>query len=306
MNTLYTHANPNKHTKHGIVLAIVSNLLFAVFYLYSGWLAPMTGTDVFVWRVLTMWFAIVVWIVVSGQWAGVKNELTHIATHPKKLTTLLLGTPIMLSQMWLFMWAPVNGQGVEVAMGYFLYPLVMVLFGCVFFKEQLNATKCLAVVLAAIGVLLALLDGGGLSWATFWVCGTFPIYYVLRRSLPLRPLGGLLVDSTIFLPLGLAYLWLYPDAKAVLFNPVVFAKVFGLGAISLVAFMANLRAIKLLPVSIFGMLSYLEPLLLFVLAITILGEPLDLNSLFSYGLIALGIACLIADGAIKKQPKTKS
>lgn len=300
MTTLYTHA------KHGIALAIASNLLFAVFYVYSDWLAPMTGTEVFVWRVLTMWCAIVFWLLASGQWQGIKDELKPILISPKQLMALLLGVPIMLSQMWLFMWAPVNGQGVEVAMGYFLYPLVMVLFGCVFFKERLNAPKRLAVTLAAMGVLLALVDGGGLSWATFWVCGTFPIYYVLRRSLPLRPLGGLLVDSTLFLPLGLGYLWLYSKTQSVLLSPIVFAKVFGLGAISLVAFMANLRAIKLLPVSIFGMLSYLEPLLLFVLAITILGEPLDLNSLFSYGLIALGIACLIADGAIKKQPKTKS
>lgn len=261
----------------------------------------MTGTDVFVWRVLTMWCAIVVWIVASGQWQGIKSEVAFLAKTPKKLAILLLGTPIMLSQMWLFMWAPVNGQGVEVAMGYFLYPLVMVLFGCVFFKEKLNPLKRLAVALAAIGVLLALVDGGGLSWATFWVCITFPIYYVLRRSLPLRPLGGLLVDSTIFLPLGLAYLLLYPDTRQVLLNPVVLAKVFGLGAISLVAFMANLRAIKLLPVSMFGMLSYLEPLLLFVLAVTILGEPLDLNSLASYGLIAMAIGCLIVNAMITKK-----
>lgn len=280
----------------GIGLALVSNVLFAVFYLYSGWLAPMTGTDVFVWRVMTMWLSIMICLVMTKQMRPVINELSQIAHNKKQLAWLLLSAPIMLSQMWLFMWAPLNEQGVEVAIGYFLFPLVMVLFGRMFFQEKLLGLKKWAVTFASVGVLIEIFNGGSLSWATFWVCGTFPIYYIMRRQLPLRPIGGLLVDSTLFLPLGILYFCYYNDAFSYIYDPIMTIKAFGLGAISLMAFMANLRAIKLLPVSLFGMLSYLEPLLLFILAITLLGEPLNLKSLVSYGLIAMGIACLIING----------
>lgn len=299
MSLNYTTPNPN--LKVGIMLAITSNVLFAIFYLYSGWLAPMTGTDVFVWRVMTMWLSIMICLMMTKQMRPVINELSQIAHNKKQLAWLLLSAPIMLSQMWLFMWAPLNEQGVEVAIGYFLFPLVMVLFGRVLFQEKLVGLKKWAVIFATLGVIIEIFNGGSLSWATFWVCGTFPIYYIMRRQLSLRPIGGLLVDSTLFLPLGILYFCYYNDAFSYIYDPIMTIKAFGLGAISLFAFMANLRAIKLLPVSLFGMLSYLEPLLLFILAITLLGEPLNLKSLASYGLISIGIMCLIINGIQHKK-----
>lgn len=295
------YTTPNTNLNAGIMLAITSNVLFAIFYLYSGWLAPMTGTDVFVWRVMTMWASIMIWLIATKQLRPVIDELSAIARNKKHLVCLLLSVPIMLSQMWLFMWAPLNEQGVEVAIGYFLFPLVMVLFGRVLFQEKLLGLKKWAVIFATLGVIIEIFNGGSLSWATFWVCGTFPIYYIMRRQLTLRPIGGLLVDATLFLPLGILYFCYYNDAFAYIFDPIMTIKAFGLGAISLFAFMANLRAIKLLPVSLFGMLSYLEPLLLFILAITLLGEPLELKSLVSYGLIAVGIGCLIVNGIKNKK-----
>ena len=47
----------------------------------------------------------------------------------KRWMLFLLGTLDAGSQFWLFMWAPVNGEGVNIAMGYFLFPLVMALLG---------------------------------------------------------------------------------------------------------------------------------------------------------------------------------
>lgn len=37
----------------------------------------------------------------------------------------------------------------------------------------------------------------------------------------------------------------------------------------------NLKANQLLPVAVFGMLSYLEPVLLFIVSIVWLGEPVQ-------------------------------
>ncbi len=281
----------------GVALAIISNVLFGTFYVYGAWLAPMTGTQVFVWRLLAMFAVVVVYLLASGQHTLVMNDLKAI--HQKNQWLIFLApTPIMLSQLWLFMWAPLNNEGVAVAMGYFLFPLVMVLAGVVVFGERLSALQKLATTLAAIGVAMELVQGGSLSWATFWVCLTYPIYYIMRRRQGVRAITGLFVDCAMFLPMGVAYLVYDSQLLYATISSFAIFKVLGLGALSVLAFMANLQAVRLLPVSLFGMLSYLEPLLLFLVAIVFLGEPLTMQMLLSYGLIWLGIMCLIVHGVL--------
>lgn len=285
----------------GVFLALLSNLLFASFYPYSGWLAPLSGTDVFVWRVILMCAVIFLYLLLSGQWSVVLADLRSYAKQ-KQLIWLVAPTPIMLSQMWLFMWAPLNGEGVAVAMGYFLLPLVLVLVGC-WLGEQLAGLQKLAVLLAGIGVGAEILQGGSLSWATFWVCLTYPVYYVVRRKQGVRAVTGLFVDTLVFLPIGLTLLLMKPSLTTQIDGVFMMLKVFGLGALSVAAFLANLQAMRMLPMSLFGMLSYLEPLLLFVVAITLLGEPVTGQMLFSYGFIWLGIVCLLVQGVVATRKK---
>ncbi|WP_227511693.1 EamA family transporter [Psychrobacter sp. ENNN9_III] len=135
----------------GVALAVLSNLLFGVLYAYSSFLAPLSGTQVFIWRMLAMWTALVGYLMVSGRLGRHVEKLKSLRS-VKQWAWLLLPTPIFLSQFWLFMWAPVNGQGVQTAMGYFLFPLMMVVFGCVLFGEKLSRLQWLAVAFAALGV----------------------------------------------------------------------------------------------------------------------------------------------------------
>lgn len=283
----------------GIAMAILSNILFAVLYAYGKWLAPLSGTQVFLWRMVMMWVCLAVVLVLTGKIWQVKDELSQIGTL-KNWLYFVIPTPILASQLWLFMWAPLHGQGVQVAMGYFLFPLAMVLSGWLVFREKLSSLQKLAAFLAAAGVMTEILRTGSVSWATLWVCGTYPIYYVMRRKVAVGALTGLFFDVSIIAPVCLAYL-LMTDIATVGTSSVLLLKVLGLGAISVLAIFSNVEASRLLPVSVFGMLSYLEPLLLFVLAMTVLGSVVTPAMLLGYGLIWAGIACLIAQGILTKK-----
>lgn len=281
----------------GVMLAVLSNLLFGVLYAYSSFLAPLSGTQVFIWRMLAMWAALMGFLTLSGRLGHHINKLRTLGSI-KNWALLLLPTPIFLSQLWLFMWAPVNGQGVQTAMGYFLFPLMMVLFGCVLFGEKLSRLQWLAVGFAALGVGSEMVRTQSVSWATLWVCGTYPIYYILRRVQGVEAMTGLLVDLTLFAPIALMYLFfLEPSSLGLVAGSGFFIlMLIGLGIISVLAMTTNLEASRMLPVNVFGMMSYIEPALMFVLAVTILGNPFELAMVYSYGFIWLGIAFLIAHG----------
>ncbi|WP_296190814.1 MULTISPECIES: EamA family transporter RarD [unclassified Psychrobacter] len=281
----------------GVALAILSNLLFGVLYAYSSFLAPLSGTQVFIWRMLAMWAALIGYLLISGRLGLHLDKLKALCT-VKQWAWLLLPTPIFLSQFWLFMWAPVNGQGVQTAMGYFLFPLMMVVFGCVLFGEKLSRLQWLAVGFAAVGVGSEIVRTQSVSWATLWVCGTYPIYYILRRLQGIGAITGLLVDLTIFAPFAVAYLlFVAPSSLGLVGSSSFFIMMLaGLGMLSVLAMKTNVDASQMLPVNVYGMMSYIEPALLFILAITVLGNPFESSMIYSYGLIWLGIICLIAHG----------
>ncbi|OAU97357.1 EamA family transporter RarD [Moraxella catarrhalis] len=285
----------------GVILAALSNVLFGVLYAYSKWMAPLTGTQVFFWRMVMMWLCMAAFLVMTGKMAQVKSDLQAIRG-AKSWVYLLLPTPILASQLWLFMWAPVNGQSIQVSMGYFLFPLTMVVAGFLVFRERLTKLQTLAVALAAAGVSVEIWRTSGISWATLWVCGTYPIYYVMRRLLGVRALSGLFVDLSIIAPICLAGI-LMSDAAMVTSSGTLLIKALGLGAISVLAMATNIEASRLLPVSLFGMLSYLEPVLLFILSITILGSVFSLGMLVSYGLIWAAVVCLIIQGLFANRQK---
>lgn len=246
---------------------------------------------------LAMWAALIGYLLISGRLGLHLDKLKALRT-VKHWAWLLLPTPIFLSQFWLFMWAPVNGQGVQTAMGYFLFPLMMVVFGCVLFGEKLSRLQWLAVGFAAVGVGSEIVRTQSVSWATLWVCGTYPVYYILRRLQGIGAITGLLVDLTIFAPFAVAYLlFVAPSSLGLVGSSSFFIMMLaGLGMLSVLAMKTNVDASQMLPVNVYGMMSYIEPALLFILAITVLGNPFESAMIYSYGLIWLGIACLIAHG----------
>ena len=289
--------------RYGVILALVSNGLFGVLYLYSHWMAPLSGTQVFLWRMVAMWFGLFVLLAITRSF-GQLNAFVRGLTK-KHWALLLLPTPILASQLWLFMWAPVNGQAVNTAMGYFLFPLMMVLMGCVVFKETLNRLQWLAISLAALGVGLQFWLAGSVSWATAWVCLTYPIYYGLRRWQGVPALLGLFIDLSVIAPVALGYLLWQDNAVGVVTgSATMILLLIGLGLISALAMQTNLKASHVLPMNTFGMLSYLEPALMFLLSIFVLHEAVNNTMITSFVLIWAGVLVMVINAI--KTSKAKS
>ena len=240
----------------GALLAIISNVLFSVLYMYGKWLTPLSGTDVFLWRMLMMWLCLMIFLLASGKIRIVIDDLMSIQGLVA-WCLLLLPTPIFASQLWLFMYAPLNGLGIQVSMGYFLFPLVMVVVGFLL-GEYLSRLQWLAVLVAGTGVMVEILQAN-------------QIYYFLRRKQKIRALTGLFIDTSIIAPICLYLLFYQYDASLQFTNnPIFWIKVIGLGLISVLALQFNLEANRLLPTSLFGVLSYLEPVFLFIIAVLFL------------------------------------
>ena len=281
----------------GVALCLLSQILFAVLYLFSHWMRPINGTGVFALRMPAM--AAGLWLMALyavGARAMASFALRLWRGGWKTRLLFLTGTADVGSQFWLFMWAPVNGEGVNVATGYFLFPLVMVLVGRLWRKERPSRLQSAALACAAAGVAHELWAAGSFSWATLWVCGLYPVYYVSRVAMKTPALQGLTLDLTLLAPFALWLLGRGNTPALVAAGPPYWLLVPLLGLFSALAMSASLKAGQLLPVSLFGMLSYVEPALLFLAAVLVLHTPVPPSSYLTYGLIWAGLLLLAAHG----------
>lgn len=278
----------------GVVLSVASSCLFASMYFYTTLLAPLGGDAIFGWRMLLMLPLITLFIVFSGEWQQVTQIFARIRRRPALLCLLCLSSALLGVQQWLFMWAPLNGHGLDVSLGYFLLPLAMLVIGRVLYGDRLSSLKKLAALCAAIGVVNELYQVGRIAWPTLVVAGGLPLYFMLRRRLATAHLGGLWFDTLLTFPLAA---WFAFDQGAAAFEqaPRLYALLLGLGVLSATAFMSYVVAGRLLPFSLFGLLGYVEPVLLVGVAIA-LGEHIRPGQWLTYLPIWVAVGLLVADG----------
>ncbi|WP_413791622.1 MULTISPECIES: EamA family transporter RarD [unclassified Pseudomonas] len=280
----------------GIVLSVSASALFAVMYYYTSLLSPLTGVEIFGWRMLLTMPCMTAFLLVTRDWTLVTALIRRLVATPWLLLAAIVSSALMGAQLWLFMWAPLNGYSLDVSLGYFLLPLSMVLTGRIVYGERLSYLQKVAVFFATLGVFNELYRVGGFSWATLLVVLGYPIYFILRKRIKTDNLGGLWLDMTLMLPVAL---WFVQSGEQG-FNvfdqyPRLSLLIPLLGLISVSALVSYIVASRLLPFSLFGLLSYVEPVLLLGVAL-LLGESIQAGEWLTYIPIWMAVAVLVFEG----------
>ena len=136
----------------GIVLSILASCLFGVLYYFTSLLWPLDGQEIFGWRILISLPFMTLFICLSGDWKWVPIIFKRLSDKPLLIPCVLLTSFLVGLQLWMFMWGPLNGHGLDVSLGYFLLPLTMILTGRIVYGEHLSHLQKIAAALAAIGV----------------------------------------------------------------------------------------------------------------------------------------------------------
>lgn len=284
----------------GVVASVVASCIFGGIYYLALWLQPLTGEQIFGWRMLVTLPFTTAWLLYSGQGTAVWALLQRVARHWPLALMLLLSSMLAGVQLWIFMWAPLHGHALPVSLGYFLLPLALVLAGRVVFNERLTPWQVLATLLAACGLAWELWRAGGMAWSTWVVLIGYPAYFVLRRLLKTNTLAGHWLDVVLMLPVCV---WLalgdtsagYTGWQALQDTAALQWLVPLLGVVSALALVLYMSANRLLPLGLFGLLSYVEPLLL-VAAAMVMGERIQPGQAPMYALLGTGVLVLALEG----------
>ncbi|WNW11083.1 EamA family transporter RarD [Pseudomonas sp. DTU_2021_1001937_2_SI_NGA_ILE_001] len=279
----------------GIALSVLASCLFGVMYYYTSLMTPLSGEEIFGWRMLLTVPCVTLFMMASGDWPLVRAMAARLLQQPALVMGIMLSSLLMGIQLLLFMWAPLHGRSLEVSLGYFLLPLTMILTGRVVYGEHLSHLQKIAAAFASFGVAHEVWRLGSFSWETLVVAAGYPVYFVLRRKLKTDNLGGLWFDMLFMLPVGVWFI-LSGNPAAAQETPRLYLLIPLLGVISASALVSYLLASRLLPFSLFGLLSYVEPVLLVGVAL-LLGESIGPDEWLTYIPIWLAVLVLILEGA---------
>jgi chloramphenicol-sensitive protein RarD len=223
----------------------------------------------------------------------------------------LLVSGLLVAVNWLmFVWAIVNDNVLATSLGYFINPLVNVLFGFLFLGERLDAWQRWAVGIAAIGTAYFGWYLGQPPWLSLGLAVTFGLYGLVRKRLSLGPMRGLFWEFLLLSLPCLGYLVWRQSNGALDFGSGARATDFWLVASGLVTVLPLIwfnMAAQRLTLTLLGFIQYLAPSISFLLAVFLWDESFTQGHAVAFGciwtaLLLVSIGTLQRRGRVRVQP----
>jgi chloramphenicol-sensitive protein RarD len=244
-----------------------------------------------------------VFVLLLLAWTRRWQWLERLRQRPAMVLPFVVSA-ILLSVNWfVYIWAVNSGRIVDASLGYFINPLVSVLLGVVFLREQLRPGQWAAIALAAAGVAYLTWNFGQLPWIALTLAFTFGIYGLIRKTAPLGSLEGFSVEAAVMFVPALLFL-LYQEAS----GTAAFSHD-GLSTTLLLAFAGVATAVPLLlfaygaqrvPLTTLGILQYVAPTLQFLLGVFLYHESFTAARLVGFSLIWTSLLLYWAEGALRR------
>ncbi|WP_171136596.1 EamA family transporter RarD [Ruegeria sp. HKCCC1038] len=277
----------NADTPKGLALAVTAYVLWGFLPLYMKALSHVGPYEVVAHRIIWSVPVAGMLLILLGRTKDLKAALVN----PRMLAMACL-TAALISVNWaIYVWAVTSGHALDAALGYYINPLFSIALGAVLLGETLNRTQVIAVGLAALGVLVLIVEAGTLPWAALGMMLSWGFYAFFKRSLPIGPNQGFLLEVLILLIPALAYVsWLTLQGEshfgASANDTLLLAAA---GIVTAVPLLVYANGAKLVRLSTIGILQYIAPTMIFITAITLFGEKIDLGRMIAFPLIWAGL-----------------
>ena len=227
-----------------------------------------------------------------------------IAT-PRILLRLVFAS-ILISINWLvYIWATNHGHVVEAALGYYINPLIIIMFGVFLLKEKMRKLQWIAMAIGFLGVVVLTYDYGRLPWIALTLAISWGSYGLIKKQLNLGAVEGLAIETLIsFLPY-LGYLihlgshgtgqWGHKPGLTLLLTAA--------GAITAIPLLLFNGSATRLPYSTIGLMQYITPTLQFSIGVWVRHEAMPTARWIGFlviwcALIALAIDLIKSSNAV--------
>lgn len=288
----------------GIISAISAYAMWGVAPLYFKLIEQISADEILVHRVVWSTILLMLVVLLTKRW----SRFVATISQPKVIFRLTVSAVFLGVNWYLFIWAVNNDHLLDASLGYYINPLFSVALGMIFLGERLRPWQLFAVVLALIGVLIQLVMIGSLPIISLVLAGTFSIYGLLRKKLPLDSFIALLIESLMLLPIALIYwlVFLKTNTSNLLDNAVSLNMLLVCaGLVTTAPLLCFSAATKRMTLTALGFFQYIGPSIMFLLATFYYQEPLYFAKLVTFACIWTALAIFSFDSVLARKRAQK-
>nr|WP_298095722.1 EamA family transporter RarD [uncultured Shinella sp.] len=297
-----TSAPQTGDSPRGFAFALTAYVLWGFLPFFMKAVAHIPAPEVVAHRII--WSVPLAGLVLV--WLGRTSEIKAALRSPRMIAMATL-TAVLITINWgIYVWAIGAGRAIETALGYYINPLFSIFLGAVLLKEKLDRAQIAAIALAAVAVAILAFDAGGLPWVSLSLCISWGFYAFCRKTLPIGPNQGFFLEVLILSVPAIGYIiWLESTGQGH-FGDTGMTDVLLLlscGFVTAVPLMVYANGAKLLRLSTIGIMQYIAPTMIFIIAVFAFGEPFGTTKLIAF--VFIWAALFIYSGSMLRSARAR-
>ena len=247
----------------GVLYGVATYFSWGVLPLYFHLLDDLPPLAIMAHRVLWCLLFLMVWLALQGNLPAYLRR----AADPRLLRWLIPSGFLIGTNWYLFVFAVSQHRVTDVALAYYISPLISTLWGLIFLREHLGNLQLVSLLLAALGVAYLALNAGGVPWLALAIAVSFATYSFLRKRAEVDSMLALWVETLVLSLPALLAAFRYTPAQAdwgllALSGPLTGIPLLWFG-----------QAAKRLRLVTLGLLQYISPTFQFLVAVLVFHEP---------------------------------
>lgn len=256
--------------QQGISYAALTYIIWGGFPLFWVFLGHVGNLEILAGRIIWSCVFTTIFILLIGKIKVLAEDLVQLWKEKKQFFSLMAASFIISLNWYVYIWAVNHDRVLETSMGYYINPIISVLFGTVFFQEKLTKMTWLAVAVAMTGVLVMTINYGQVPIVSLLLALTFAIYGVLKKRIRLEATRGLAIETLFIMPLALifyVYLYIQGDMQFLHVDWQTDVLMMVSGILTAVPLILFAKGAQLIPLYLLGFIQYLSPTISFSLGV---------------------------------------
>lgn len=280
----------------GFPAALGAYVIWGSLPLYIRAMSHVGAVELLAHRIIWSIPTAILLIAVAANWRDIRTAFKWENLKWLAMSGILIGVNWLI-----YIWAVNQGRTMEASLGYYINPLVNVLFGMLIFSERLRPAQWVAVVIAAIGVGVMTIAFGHIPWVALGLCFTFAFYSVIRKKVAIDSRAGFLVEVVVLAPLAFVWFgWFLQQPEGRLmgeggWDNLLLVLAGPITATPLILFGLAAKRLKL---STIGMMQYIGPTLQFLIATLVFREAFGWTHAIAFGFIWAALIIFTTDSVI--------
>ena len=279
----------------GILFSSAGSLWWGVIGVFYFKYVSFAGTvELVVHRTIWTAFILFLSIIFYSRW----DFFFEILNNKKKLFILFISGLLIFINWFTWIYAVVTNRLVDASFGYYIFPILSVLFGFIFFKEKLNKRRIISIFLVLISIIYLLFNFKSIPWVGLTVAITWSTYNLLRKKVNVRTDIGLFIETIFIVPIALILFYFISQKGLNDFsfsNPDIMFWLFLAGPVTVIPLYLYLRGVELAGLGPSGMVFFIAPTGQFLLGIFYFNEIFNVHKLIGFIFIWIAVIIYLKD-----------